>query len=283
MHNLIYFLFVITFLFNSNLSPTLIKLLLVPILVLCSRILVTTTNQTNAATGKQLLIGSNINTIDAFGKYNDTAYTNFYNVRNLFDNQTNTWSFWSQYDKSGIVLALSNPLDKPVCSVELDVYKPQNTPYNMRLGSLDTFVNFDGNLANSKEVINIDNCIKDVKGISLTFNADKKWTTLSEFKLFSNSTNIPPVEPPICTNGYHYDPIKKVCVPDIGGGGNVTHITINNGTALMDVTDSKIVLNIDADSQIIENHQSPPKATGAPIGDESDNENDDEEEDEDKN
>ena len=257
MHNPIYFL--ITFLFNSNLSPSLIKLIipLVAVLIFCTAI---TTITANAASGKQLLIGSNINTIDAFGKYNDTAYTNFYNVRNLFDNQTNSWSFWSQYGKSGFVISL-NPIDKPVCSVEIDVNNPKNTPFNLRLGNPETFINFNGKLDNQKEILEINDCIKDVKAISMTFDADnpKKWTTLSEIKLFSNGTNIPPVEPPTCQTGYHWDPVKKACVPDIvnpPGGGNQTNITINNSTALIDVTNSKLVLNIDADTEIVENHQS---------------------------
>jgi len=231
----------------------LIRIIPIFVLVFCCTIIVATAN---AQTGKQLLIGSNIQTIDAFGKYNDTAYTNFYNVRNLFDNQTNTWSFWSQYDKSGFVISL-DPLDKPVCSVEIDVNNPKNTPFNLRLGNPETFVNFDGELDKPKEILNIEPCLNDVKGISATFNADKKWTTLSEIKLFSNGTNIPPVEPPTCQTGYHWDPVKKKCVPDVvNPGGNVTHITISNSTATMDVTDSKLILNIDADTQIIENHQS---------------------------
>ena len=225
---------------------------IIPILVLlCCTIIVASAN---AATGKQLLIGSNINTIDAFGKYNDTAYTNFYNVRNMFDNQTNTWSFWSQYGKSGFVISL-DPLDKPVCSVEIDTHQPKDTPFNLRLGNPETFVNFDGKLDKPKEIINIADCIKDVKGISMTFNTDK-WTTLYEVKLFSNATNIPPVEPPICKDGYHWDAVLKKCVPNTVPGGNATHITITNSTATMDVIDSKVVLNIDADTQIIENHQS---------------------------
>ncbi len=246
-----------------------IRIIPIFVLVFCCTIIVATAN---AQTGKQLLIGSNIQTIDAFGKYNDTAYTNFYNVRNLFDNQTNSWSFWSQYGKSGFIVSL-DPLDKPVCSVEIDVNNPKNTPYNIRLGNLETFVNFDGKLNKHKEILNINNCIKDVKGISATFNGDKKWTTLSEIKLFSNKTNIPDPEPPICQTGYHYDPIKKKCVPDVvNPGGNVTHITISNSTALMDVINSKLVINIDADTQIIENHQS-----------DSDNEDKDNEEEDDKN
>ncbi len=221
------------------------------VLVFCCTFIVTA----NAATGKQLLIGSSINTIDAFGKYNDTQYTDFYNVRNLFDNQTNSWSFWSQYGKSGFVISL-NPLDKPVCSVEVDVNNPKNTPFNLRLGNPETFINFDGKLDKEKEILEINNCIKDVKAISMTFDADKKWTTLSELKLFSNKTNIPPIDPPVCKDGYHYDPIKKECVKDVvTPGGNQTHITISNSTATMNVTDSELIINIDSNSQIIENQE----------------------------
>ena len=253
---------------------------LIAVLIFCTTITYATVN---AANGKQLLIGSNINTIDPFGKYNDTEYTNFYNVRNLFDNQTNSWSFWSQYGKSGFVLSL-NPLTKPICSVELDVYQPKNTPFNLRLGNPDTFINFNGVLDNSKKIINIEpQCINNVKGFSMTFDAPKKWTTLSEIKLFSNSTNIPPVDPPICQDGYYWDPVKKMCVPNIvNQNGNITYITISNSTAVMDVKDSKIVLNIDADTQIIENHQGPSSSTnnttGAPIGNNNNNDDDDDEE-----
>jgi hypothetical protein len=240
----------------------LINKILIPIFVLVFCCTIIVANNANAANGngKQLLIASNINTIDSFGKWNNTDYTDFYNVRNLFDNQTNTWSFWSQYGKSGFVISL-NPINEPVCSVQIDTNNPKNTPFHLRLGNPETFVNYDGNLDTNKETINIDNCIKDVKGISMTFDAPKKWTTLSEFKLFSNATNIPDPEPPVCKEGYHYDPVKKKCVLDVGvpgggGSGNVTHIIIANSTATMDISNSKLVLNIDGNTQIIENHQS---------------------------
>ena len=257
-----------------------IKILLVPILVLLCGCTIIVAGANAATSGKQLLIGSNINTIDAFGKYNDTAYTDFYNVRNLFDNQTNTWSFWSQYGKSGFVISLE-PLDKPVCSVEIGVNNPKDTPFNLRLGNPETFINFDGNLDKPKEILEINDCIKDVKAISMTFNADKKWTTLSEIKLFSNGTNVPPVEPPTCQTGYHWDPVKKACVPDIINPptGNATHITITNSTATMDISNSEVTLNIDVGSKIVENHQSDGEG-----GDDNDNDNDkDKEEGEDDN
>lgn len=235
-------------------------IIIIPIALLFSVALVLGANA-SAATGKQVLISNNIQTIDSFGKYNDTEYTNFYNVRNLFDNATNSWSFYSNLGPSGFIVLVQNPIDKPICSVELDVYNPKNTPFNFNIGNPSTSANINGVLDNSKEIINIDNCINDVKTISMKFDPPKtlpakdKWITLAEMKLFSNATTGPgPVEPPICKDGYHYDPIKKICVIDIPTHTNVTSITITNSTAFMNVTDSKIVLNINEDSTVIHNN-----------------------------
>ena len=146
------------------------------------------------------------------------------------------------------------------------------------MGNPETFVNFNGNLDKQKEILEINNCIKDVKAISMTFDAPKKWTTLSEIKLFSNGTNVPPVEPPTCQTGYHWDPVKKICVKDTTTppNGNATHITISNSTATMDISDSKLVLNIDANTQVIENHQSDGEEDSN-NGDDNNNEKEDDE------
>ena len=57
----------------------------------------------------QLIILSNIKSTNSAGEYVNHEYTDLYNVRNLFDNLTNTWSFWSQYGKSGFSVDLDKP------------------------------------------------------------------------------------------------------------------------------------------------------------------------------
>jgi hypothetical protein len=213
------------------------------------------TTSAYAAGSKQILINNNIQSVESFGKYNDSAYTDFYNPSNLFDNQINTWSFWSQYGKSGISVDLKKPLDRPVCNVEIDVFNPRNTPYNMHLTGNDTsFVDYNGNLDTANETIKIDNCQPKLVSLDFTFDAPKKWTTISEIKLFSNTTTGGgPIEPPVCGPGTHEE--DGQCVPDVTlPPGNYTKLNISNSTVFANITDSKLVINLDPATKVIYNN-----------------------------
>lgn len=197
----------------------------------------------------------NIKSIDSFGDYEaiNPEYTNFYNASNLFDGKQNSYSFFSEYGPAGIDLELNNPLEKPVCSVEIGVFNPQNTAFEFKLND-KTLTGF---LSGAVIEGNFDTCVKDLKTIEMDFagvNATgaKKWTTLSEVKLFTNDTII--IEPPICGPGTHLDPTTGQCVPDVINPpptqGNVTHVNIINTTATMNVTDSTLIISIDESSEI---------------------------------
>jgi hypothetical protein len=208
--------------------------------------------------GKQILLNNKIEKTDAFGKWNNTDYTTFYNVRNLFDNQTNSWSFWGQYGKSGFSVDFV-PLKYPVCSVEMQVFNPKNTPFKFQIASNETIATLDGDLNNQLEIIQLDKCLSNANTMQLTSDAPGNWTILSEVKLFSNVTTNPgPVEPPVCPPGMHYDDVLKKCVsntpePEPEPEYNITKLNIANSTVYANMTDSSLIVNLNDDSQIVEN------------------------------
>ena len=162
---------------------------------------------------------------------------------------------------AGFNVLLEKPLESPVCSIEAYVSNPKNVSFNMIVGNLNNSVEYAGNLDAVQEIINIEGCIAGVEAIAFKFDAPDKWTTLSEVKLFSNETVDPgPVEPPVCLPGTHLE--NGVCVPDVvipePGVSNITKLNINNSTVYANITDSKVVLNIGGDSQVIENNANPP-------------------------
>lgn len=247
--------------------------------------------------GKQIIV-NNIQKSDAFGKWNNTDYTSFYSVKNLFDNQTNSWSFWGQYGVSGWNVLLEQPLKAPVCSVEIDVYNPKNTPYSFIIGNNETMAEINNNLLDTtKEVIEItDNCIQNVTAMQFMSNAPGNWTTLSEVKLFSNQTTEPGPgpEPPVCPPDMHWDATLQKCVPNVVEPppepipvGNITKLTISNSTVFANITDSRIIMNVnDNQSQIIMNNADIPPGVSLPppppppMTDDQDKEEKEEEEDE---
>jgi predicted phosphodiesterase len=179
----------------------------------------TTEPPTPAATNtSQILITSNIQKTESKGEYQNQEYKDTYNVRNLFDNLTNTWSFWSQYGNSGFIVDLDKPLDKLLCNIQLDAYNPQNQNYKMRASDSNDnpLLNFNGSLSTSKTTIDIQGCIADVDKIGMMFDNPDKWVTLAEVKLFTNSsTMMPPVEPNQCLPGWHYDEALRKCIEDV--------------------------------------------------------------------
>src|SRR5215207_10590783 len=214
----------------------------------------------------------NIKSIDQFGDYEkiNPEYTNFYNASNLFDGKQNSYSFFSEYGPSGFELELNNPLEKEVCSIEIGVFNPQNTAFSFQLND----EKMNGVLNGAVIEGDLNPCVKDLDKIEMDFagvnsTGAKKWTTLSEFKLYTNDTII--IEPPICGPGTHLE--NGVCVPDViippPNPGNVTQVDIINSTAFMNVTDSRIILNIGEDTEIITNN------ADNPITDEEEEEEDD--------
>jgi hypothetical protein len=244
----------------------------------CAAITTTTTNVFAGDSSKQILINNNIKDTESFGKWNNTDYTNFYKVENMFDNTTSEVSSWSQYGQSGWIVNLQNPLNttKNVCSVEIDVYKPKNTPFNFKIGSNETgFSEVSSLLDNSKEVINIEDCIQNVTTLAFASNSPGNWTTISEVKLFSNETTGGGPEPEPCPPGTHKDPVTGLCIPDEPEPDpdpepipptNITKLTITNSTVYANVTDSKVIVNISGESQVIENNADNPYSSNATDG-----------------
>ncbi len=288
-HKHFYFITCFPHLLINNKNKKLLALVVAavtPFLVTLLLLSTTTTTTIFAAeSGKQIIINptnNNFKSIDSFGKWNNTDYTSFYNVKNLYDNLTNTWSFWSQLGNAGWAVNLNQPLQPLVCSIEIDVYKPKNAPFTFELGNDERVASLDGILDNSKETIFVEGCMKDVNRMGFNTNPGPgNWSSLSEVKLFSNTTTVPPVEPPVCGPGTHLE--NGICVPDKIPPveppvyPNATKFTINNSTVFMNVTDSRIILNISDDTQVIQNNAQVPEEG---MTDDDDEEEDEEEEDE---
>lgn len=243
----------------------------------------------------QVLIQNNISSITPYGKYNNTQYINQYNVKNLFDNLTNSWSFWSEFKESGFDITLSPPIKYPICKVDIGVFSPKNTTFAFGLNNQT----FNGILDTTTETIDIPQCVKDVTTISADFIPDvnlspeKKWTTLSEIKLYTNESTtgtFPPPEPPVCPTGTYWDPEIKKCVDIVTPAENITKIWLNNTKVLMDVTNSEleIVIGPNTSLKLPEQPAEQPQPQPQPVPEEEEpepeeEEEEEEEEDEDKN
>ena len=197
---------------------------------------------------KQLLIKDAIKSYEDYGGYTKSDYREIYNPLKMFDNEkvtvNTTHSFWSQYSDSGFLINLNQPLNQSICSMELEVFNPKNSPYVLEIGGKT----FNGSLDSTKVPINL-GCIDKVDKFSFSFDADNKWTTISEIKLFTEK-KIPPVEPPVCPPNSYWDEKLKKCVA-IQNTSNGT--TIVNSNLTFSVSNSSITVNADNSSELIFN------------------------------
>lgn len=198
---------------------------------------------------KQIILTDFIKQYSDYGQHDDPAYRETYNVLNLFDNQVNTtYSFWSQLGDAGFVADLKGPMDQQVCSAELYVFNPQNSPFVLRFGERE----ITGSLDSTVKKIDIPSCVKqvdeisfDVDGSTSTDLESAKWTTIEEIKLFTKD-----IIPPVCPPNTKWDPNTQKCVPiDPPPVNNGTNIT--NSTLTFNVSGSTITINADETSKII--------------------------------
>jgi hypothetical protein len=109
------------------------------------------------------------------------------------------------------------------------------------------------------------NCVEDFSTISVDVNNttnNNNWTSIAEMKLFANTTIPvpPPVEPPVCSVGQHYDQTQDKCVPDdvipepeeppVVEPSNATTLIFKNTKLSLNVTDSVIDLAVGENTTI---------------------------------
>ena len=194
---------------------------------------------------QQVFINNNIQNITAYGEYKDSNYNKYYKPSNLFDNSIKQDSWWSQYGKSGFTVFLKEPIPK-ICNIDIEVAQtPQNSPFVLSLG--DSKKVFNGSL--SSNVVKPDfgeECAENVSNIKMDITESKtKSNKLAELRLFTYVTiTPPPPEPVICEPGYSFDVTTQQCVPNEQLPQNITNITISNTKAIMDVSDSELVINL---------------------------------------
>lgn len=201
------------------------------------------TNDIFAAEQKQIIIQDNIKNYTIYGSDKlKPGYADTYNPTNLFDNllpnATVTSTMWSDYGDAGFIVNLKNQLNKPICSAEIFVFSPKNSPFLLTLGNQAV----EGVLDSTKIPISFEDCVKNLKTIKFDVKAKDKYTSLQEIKLFTEE-KIPPIEPPICPPKSYWDDKLKICV-EITNPVNGTSIV--NSTISMKVSNSTI--NILADS-----------------------------------
>lgn len=234
-----------------NQNPPLLIIIITFLALLFSVTIATTTTVAVAEEEQIILNPNNIKELVAFGETDKPWYPENYPPEYLFDNLINSYSFWTQQGNAGFNLELKEKLDKSVCSIELGVLQPQNTPFSLAVNEKVV----TGTLNNEKIIIKIgssnnDNCIPNVTKLSMNFTPIDRifWTTLSEIKLFSDKTQPPP----------------PVVVP-----GNSTKFIIDNSNVTMDLNDSQVTIKIGNNAKvntILEEKQQQVKQPTTPIG-----------------
>lgn len=176
------------------------------------------------------------------GEVIDEAYTGFYTVSNLFDNLINDYSFWSQAGKSSFTIQLDNILDNyQVCSAELSVHDPKNTPYSIDIGLGKTYT---GIIDQMTETIQFDKCVKNIDEITMTFDPPNgDFISIGELKMFGKK---------LVTGGdddgqQQPQPLPKPPQP-APYKNNATKINIKDSTAEIDITNSTVTFKFDPQS-----------------------------------
>jgi hypothetical protein len=175
----------------------------------------------------------------SFGEVTDPAYTNYYTVPNLLDTIINDVSFWSQAGKSSFYIKLDNVLDTyQVCSMELNVYQPKNTPFLLDIGVSQ---NYTGVLDQPTERIQFDKCVKNMDEIYMIFdNPSGSFVSISEIKLFGSKLTAtgPTVTQPTTVIA---PPTLEPKIPT----ENATKINIQDSTAEIDIKNSTVTFKFD--------------------------------------
>jgi hypothetical protein len=145
-----------------------------------------TTPTPQQPSGNQIPVTSaNIIDSKSLGQVLDTNYTGFYTVSNLLDNKIDDTSFWSQAGKSSFYIKLDNILDQyQVCSAELNIHKPTNTPFLLDIGVTKDYT---GVIDQTTEKIQFDKCVKNMDEILMTFdNPTNSFISIGEISLFGS-------------------------------------------------------------------------------------------------
>jgi hypothetical protein len=221
----------------------------------------------------QVILTDFIKQYSDYGQHTDPAYREIYNVLNLFDNKVNTtYSFWSQLGDSGFVADLKGPMDQQVCSAELYIFNPKNSPFVLHIGNKE----ITGSLDSTFKKIDIPNCAQQVDKISMDIDGSTstdiesaKWTTIEELKLYTKK-----IIPPVCPPNTKWDSGQQKCVPinppPVNNGTDIT-----NSTLTFNVSGSTITINADETSKVIV----PQKQSIIPENNDDKNEEDDDKKD----
>jgi hypothetical protein len=182
----------------------------------------------------------NIKEFVSSGQITDPAYTNYYTVPNLFDNVVDDKSYWSQAGKSNFHIQFDTILDNyQVCSMELSVYNPKNTPYLLDIGLPQTY---SGIIDQMNEKIQFDNCVKNMDEILMVFdNPPGSYLSVAELKLFGKKLGDEPTPTPTPQpNNPQPQPNPQPSAP--------YKIDIKDSTAEVDIKNSTITFKFDKES-----------------------------------
>lgn len=177
---------------------------------------------------QQIIINpGSVKSLDSWGEIKDPGYTGFYTVKNTIDNKVDEISFWSQYGKSGFNIELYPEAlqNYQVCHAEVVVHNPKTTSATLTINGNN---NYTGILDNTTEKIDFNTCMKNVENIGMSFDSDKKYTSIGELKLYGKLVNQPIPQP----------------IPQ----GNTTKIEIKDSNAIIDIINSTVTFKFDPHS-----------------------------------
>jgi hypothetical protein len=174
------------------------------------------------------------------GEITDPIYTKYFGLKNAFDNIINSTSYWSQSGKVGFTVILDRPLSEyEVCSASIDVYKPRNVPFTLKIGSAP---DYQGVLDSLSKNIVLDNCIKNVDSITMYFDSGRDFTSLAELKLFGKRLlGTPTITPPPTI----LQPTTPPTLEPTQESSNNNKIDIRDSTAEIDIKNSTVTFKFD--------------------------------------